>query len=105
MRNLNFKVSGQKLSKEGDFDNIVVGSKGYLKACFTFNSEWKGFAKVAVFKSNSSDEVPAKINANGECLIPDSVTDGAYINVRVVGKSKTGQIITTGNVSFLQSSK
>ena len=32
MRNLSFNVSGQKLSKEGDFDNIVVGSKGYLKA-------------------------------------------------------------------------
>lgn len=105
MRNLNFKVSGQKLSKEGDFDNIVVGSKGYLKACFTFNSEWKGFAKVAVFKMNNGDEVPAKINANGECMIPDSVTDGAYIKVRVVGKSKTGQTITTGTVSFLQSSK
>lgn len=105
MRNLNFKVSGQKLSKEGDFDNIVVGSKGYLKACFTFNSEWKGFAKVAVFKSNDSDEVPAKINANCECMIPDSVTDGAYIKVRVVGKNKASQSITTGTVSFLQSSK
>ena len=105
MRNLNFKVSGQKLSKEGDFDDIVVGSKGYLKACFTFNSEWKGFVKVAAFKSNDGDEVPAKINANGECMIPDSVTDGAYIKVRVIGKNKEGQTITTGTVSFLQSSK
>ena len=105
MRNLNFKVSGQKLSKEGDFENIVVGSKGYLKACFAFNSEWSGFAKVAVFKSNNSEEVLVKINMAGECLVPDEVTDGAYISIRVVGKSKTGQRITSGTVSFLQSSK
>lgn len=105
MRNLNFKVSSQKLSKEGDFDNIVVGSKGYLQACFVFNSEWKGFAKVAVFKSNVSNEKPVKIDANGECIVPDEVTDGAYIEVKVVGKSKAGQVITTNSVSFLQSSK
>ena len=105
MRNLNFKVSGQRLSKEGDFDKIVVGSKGYLKACFTFNSEWKGFAKIAVFKSNTSDEVPVKINPEGECLIPDAVTDGSYISIHVVGKSKAGQLITSGSVSFLQNSK
>lgn len=105
MRNLNFRVTGQTLSKEGDFDNIVVGSKGFLKACFAFNSDWKGFAKVAVFKSNNSDEVPAKINAAGECMIPDEVTDGAYISIKVVGKSKTGQLITSGTVSFIQSSK
>lgn len=105
MRNLNFKVSGQKLSKEGDFDNIVVGSKGYLNACFAFDSEWKGFAKVAVFESNNSDEIPVKIGANGECVIPDSVTDGAYIYVKVVGKSKAGQKIVTNRVSFLQNSK
>lgn len=105
MRNLNFKVSGQKLSKEGDFDNIVVGSKGYLKACFAFNSEWKGFVKVAVFKSNNGDEIPVKINASGECMVPDSVTDGAYINVRVIGKNSEGKIITTGTASFLQNSR
>ena len=105
MRNLKFKVSGQKLSKEGDFDHIVVGSKGYLNACFTFDSEWKDFAKIAVFKSNNSDEVPAKIGANGECLVPDEVTDGAYISVKVIGKSKAGQKIITGTESFLQSSK
>lgn len=105
MRNLNFKVTGQKLSKEGDFENIVVGSKGYLKACFTFDSEWRGFAKVAVFKSNTSDEVPAKINAEGWCLVPDAVTDGAYISVKVLGKSKTVPLMTSGTVSFLQCSE
>ena len=105
MRDLNFKVVGQKLSKEGDFNDIVVGSKGYLKACFTFNSEWNGFAKVAVFKANNSDEVIVKISPEGECLVPDEVTDGAYISIRVVGKSKRGQWITSGTVSFLQSTK
>lgn len=105
MRNLNFKVSGQKLSKEGDFDNIVVGSKGYLKACFTFDSEWRGFVKVAVFKLKNGEEVPVKIDANGECVVPDSVTDGAYIYVRVVGKSKTQQVITSSTASFMQNSK
>ena len=105
MRNLNFKVSGQKLSKEGDFDHIVVGSKSYLKACFAFDSEWQGLAKVAVFTSSIGDIVPAKINAEGSCIVPDEVTDGEYISIRVVGKSLTGQLITSNSVSFLQSSK
>lgn len=104
MRNLNFKVAGQKLSKEGDFDNIVVGSKGYLKACFTFDSEWKDFARAAVFRPNSGKEIPVKIDTHGECLIPDDVTDCACISVKVVGKSNAGQIIVTNVVSFLQNS-
>ena len=104
MRNLNFKVLGQKLSKEGDFDNIVVGSKGYLKACFTFDSEWKDLAKVAVFRPNSGSETPVKIDTYGECLIPNDVTDCACVSVKVVGKSKTNQVIVTNVVSFLQNS-
>ena len=104
MRNLNFKVTGQKLSKEGDFDNIVVGSKGYLKTCFTFDSEWKDFAKAAVFKTNGGSEIPVKIDAHGECMIPDEVTDCCSISVKVVGKSKANQIIVTNVVSFLQNS-
>ena len=102
MRNLNFKISGQKLSKEGDFDNIVVGSKGYLKACFTFDSEWKDFARAAVFKMINGNEIPVKIDALGECMIPDDVTDCACISVKVVGKSKANQVIVTNVVSFLQ---
>lgn len=105
MRNLNFNVSGQRLSKEGDFDNIVVGSKGYLKAVFTFDPEWKGFARVAVFKPNSGNEIPVAIDANGECLVPNEVTDCACISVKVVGKSKVGQIIVTNIVYFMQNSK
>ena len=30
MRILQFKVTGQNLSKDGDFSGIVAGTKGYL---------------------------------------------------------------------------
>ena len=41
MRVLNFKVSGQSLSKNGDFSGIVAGTKGYLRLSFDFDPEWE----------------------------------------------------------------
>lgn len=106
MRYLKFKVSGQNLRKEGNFDNVIVGSKGYLIACFDFDSEWNKLAKVAVFKTQGTDDVPAIIASNGMCKIPDAVTDGSYIEVKVVGKSKDKSMkVITNEVFFMQSTK
>ena len=38
MRILQFKVTGQNLSKDGDFSGIVAGTKGYL---YTEYKRWK----------------------------------------------------------------
>lgn len=49
MRILQFKVTGQNLSKDGDFSGIVAGTKGYLHTEYNFDSEWDGCKKAAVF--------------------------------------------------------
>ena len=39
MRILQFKVTGQNLSKDGDFSGIVAGTKGYLYTAYNFDGE------------------------------------------------------------------
>lgn len=88
MRTLRFTVDAQKISPDPscDFSGIVPGTAGYLKAHFSFSSEWRGLAKVAEFRRYSTDEVfPAKI-INGECEIPADALRGKKWYVNVVGK-------------------
>lgn len=49
MRTLQFKVSGQSLSKDGNFSGIVAGTKGYLWLYFDFDPEWAGCKKGCNF--------------------------------------------------------
>lgn len=98
MRTLQFKVSGQKLEKTGDFNNIVAGSKQYLQCKFVFtDADWIGITKVAVFNS----AYPEKLNSMNACSIPDKVTNGRKISVRLIGK-KGDKRITTNSVSIVQ---
>ena len=50
MRILQFRINGQKLSKDGDFSGLIAGTKGYLYAAYNFDREWDGCKKAAVFK-------------------------------------------------------
>ena len=51
MRVLHFSVNEQNIKKSGDFSGIVKGSKGYLKAEFSFGSEWSRRKAAASFFS------------------------------------------------------
>ncbi len=42
MRILQFQINGQKLSKDGDFSELIAGTKGYLYAAYNFNGELYG---------------------------------------------------------------
>lgn len=37
MRILQFRINGQKLSKDGDFSGLIAGTKGYLYAAYNFD--------------------------------------------------------------------
>lgn len=39
MRVLQFQINGQKLSKDGDFSELIAGTKGYLYAAYNFDGE------------------------------------------------------------------
>ena len=100
MRTLQFKVSGQSLSKDGDFSGLIAGTKGYLYAAYIFDSEWGGCKKAAVF-SRYGEEHPVPI-VNGKCAVPDEITGCKRWKVYLVGE-KAGYRITTNEVEVRQS--
>lgn len=103
MRILEFEINGQNISKSKncDFSGIVPGTSGYLKASFSFSTEWIGMVKVAEFRKYLCDEPVSVPIINGECTVPDTVTGGKAWYVKIVGK-RGGVIIPTGNYRVRQ---
>lgn len=101
MRSLNFFAMGQNLQKDPvcDFSGLVKGSKGYLQAHFSFDAEWNGCGKVAVF-TRLGKEYPAKLSAD-TCIIPEEALSYSRFNVRVVGV-RDGFRIQTNDVEIEQ---
>lgn len=100
MRILQFKVSGQNLSKGGDFSGLIAGTKGYLYTAYNCDSEWDGCKKAAVFLRYDK-EYPVPI-INGQCAVPDEITGYKRWKVYLVGV-KDGYRITTNEVEVRQS--
>ena len=99
MRTLQFKVAGQKLSKDGDFSGLVAGTKGYLQTAYNFDREWDGCKKAADFYRYGK-EYPAPI-INGRCAVPDEIAQYNRWKVYLVGERK-GYRITTNEVEVMQ---
>lgn len=96
-RTLFFDVRKQELKKNKncDFSNIVNGTKKYLLLQFSFDSSWNGTMKV-LQASNYSDfykDFAVPIYGN-KAYIPDEVTDGKRIYIKVYGKNKDYMICT-----------
>ncbi len=96
MRTLIFNVTGQKLEKDPkcDFKDISPGSKGYLTAHFTFDSEWNGLFKAAEFRTKNDGKAYPVLIVDGSCEVPAEVTVGNMWTVSVVGKKGTLRIPT-----------
>lgn len=99
MRTLHFKVSGQKLSKDGDFEGLVAGTQGYLQTAYNFDGEWDGCKKAAVFLRYDK-EYPVPI-INSRCAVPDEITGYKRWKVYLVGE-KARYRITTNEVEVRQ---
>lgn len=83
MRVLEFSLKEQKLLKQGDFSGIAAGSRGYLKCHFAAeDNDWRLAKKVAVF----GDGMLVKLDANGECMVPDEMADRKSFKVKVAGE-------------------
>ena len=87
MRTLEFTVRSQRLKRASgsSFNHIIMGSKNFLRARFTYDQSWTGFSKVALFSSDTDKQYVAL--KNDECMIPDSVTMAKNFNVQVIGVS------------------
>lgn len=104
MRVLKFIVDGQiiKQDPECDFNGLVPGSEGYLKAEFSFSPEWKNNAKVASFWSLMGKEYPPQELKDGKtCMIPVEALAKRVFKVGVMGK-RLGVTITTNKVAVKQ---
>ena len=90
-RMLKFAVEGQQLAKHGNFTGVTAGSKGYLRCRFEQSDpEWLMAKKIAVF----NDEYAVTVSAEGECAVPDEVTDGKSFKVYLAGQNGKTRMIT-----------
>ena len=103
MRILKFIVSGQRIRPDPacDFSGIVPGSKGYLKAVFTFDSEWDGCEKIAEFRRYNVDKcTPVRLIGNS-CIIPEEELVNRCFYVDIIG-IRPGFRIKTGKLEVRQ---
>ena len=92
MRTLKFIVNGQIISPDPncDFSGLVPGTAEYLKAEFSFSSEWKDHVKVAAFSSRLGQEYEPQVLRDGySCMIPSEATDKRFFKIKILGKSTT----------------
>lgn len=103
MRVLEFVVDGQILTKNPscDFENIVSGTEGYLRAHFSFSPEWNGTVKAASFWRGKRECTPQLLKDGCSCVISADALTGSSFGVSIVGK-KGEQVIYTDRVEVKQ---
>ena len=98
MRLLKFNVNAQRIQKDPDcdFDNLVAGTEGYLRAQFTFSQEWQDCLIVASFWRGKNEH--AVLVENGECEIPPEALVGATFHISLIGQRGDYQITTNKTI-------
>ena len=97
MRTLKFIIDDQIIKPDPncDFDGLIPGTEGYLKAEFSFSPEWKNCVKVAAFFSPLGKEYPPQKLENGRsCIIPAEALKGRKFKIQVIGRSPNLKIAT-----------
>lgn len=97
MRILRFIVDGQiiKPDPKCDFNNLVPGTKDYLRAEFTFSSDWNGFSKTAKFYSMLGREYAACELKDGRgCTIPAPALEKKAFRIQISGTKLKTELIT-----------
>lgn len=104
MRTLKFIVEDQIVRPDPncDFSGLVPGSKGYLKAEFSFSKAWDGYTKVAGFYSMMGREYKPQILKDGKtCTIPAEACAKSQFKLRVLGM-KNANTLTTNKLAVSQ---
>ena len=97
MRTLKFIVNNQIIEQDPrcDFSGLVPGTEDYLKAEFSFSSEWNGCTKVVAFYSMMGDEYEPRLLKDGKsCIIPAEALERRSFKIRVLGKRDKFRITT-----------
>ena len=105
MRTLKFIVNGQNIEKDPDcdFDNLVPGTEGYVRAEFKFSNEWAGTDKVAGFYSAMGREYPPRVlTPLNTCDIPAEALKCEKFKIQVFGLRGADFKLTTDKVTVRQ---
>lgn len=97
MRTLKFIVENQvlKFDPSCDFTGLVPGTEEYLKAEFSFSSEWNGYTKVVGFYSMLGGEYPPRLLNDGKtCLIPAEALKKRAFKIQIMGALGNKKLIT-----------
>lgn len=90
MKTLYFKVSGQSLQLLSNTDDIVKGTRNYLRCAFSFEGyEWNGCKVVAEFQNGKAIPV-----INGSCFVPDDSAVRQYFKFRLIGEQQDCRVVT-----------
>ena len=91
-------VSGNKLTITRTAV-ITSGSENVDMCMFTFDNEWQGFTKIAVFSTADGDEYTELI-VNNSCNIPsECLKKNGLLRIGVAGKDNGTKIMSTNLVS------
>lgn len=104
MRTLKFIVEDQIVRPDPncDFSDLVPGTKGYLKAEFSFSKAWEGYTKVAGFFSMMGREYKPQVLRDGKsCTIPAEACARSQFRIQVLGK-KDVDVLKTNKLVVLQ---
>lgn len=103
MRTLLFIVNGQRIEQNPncDFDGIVPGTEGYLRAEFSFSSDWNNTIRVASFWRNGTECPPAVLKDGKSCIIPAEALTGRNFEIQLFGKRDNFKL-TTNKVRVVQ---
>jgi hypothetical protein len=104
MRTLKFIVDGMAIKQDPDcdFSGLIPGSKGFVKASFTFSQEWNNATKVAAFFSLLGREYePQLLTPTNYCIIPTDALEKKNFKIQMVGK-KDDYVIRTNKVLVTQ---
>lgn len=103
MKDLKINVNGQTLSKENssDWNDIMIGSIGYIRFVFIFDSDWKQCPRKAVhFESEGLDTFMPVIN--GICVLPDEFANAKKVKISLIGEKDDEYRITTNTLEVRQ---
>lgn len=105
MRDLKFIVENQILKPDPscNFNDLVPGTEGYVRAIFSFSPEWTGFKKVATFSSAMGKKYQSQ-SLSGEktsCIIPMQALARRVFKIQVHGEKGTLKL-TTNKVAISQ---
>lgn len=94
MAQINCTVERRYLRMEQTVD-VTTGSIGSIQCSFSFDGEWEGLQKTAIFKAADNQTYPVLL-ANDSCTVPnEAICDGHYLTMGVMGTRDGTVVIAT----------